>query len=118
MPFAKCPNCGETFHLSVGDVKAWYAEMFPGHIVGDVVPARCFGCWRTLQQYDIVKVVRPLEGNPTVQIGDTGAVVEILTAPNGDVGYMVENVRPDGGTRWLETFTRDDLKFVVNPKTP
>ena len=76
----------------------------------------------SLTQYSsvcVVKLLYPLEEyndwrinqrNP--QIGDSGAIVEILNAPNLPDKYVVEAVNPDGTTRWLSDFDADELEAV------
>src|SRR3974390_1969570 len=100
MPYAKCPVCGAEFHLLVRtDIAEWYRDRWPGLKVGDVVPAECIGCWTELREHHVVSVrQRPqaLPASSPVQVGERGAVVSVLTAPDGSNAYMVECVRPDG----------------------
>ena len=117
MPYAKCPVCGAEFHVSVrADLGEWYRERWPGLSIGDVVPAECFGCWTELREHHVVLVRRRPEGLPSsspVKLGERGAVVSVLSAPDGSRAYMVECVRPDGSTAWLETFGRRDLSYDI-----
>jgi hypothetical protein len=76
-----------------------------------------------LRQYELVRVVRLLrppehyngwgvnERAPTV--GDTGWLIEILEAPDGDVAYVVECSGPDGDTIWLDDLLAEELEPVV-----
>lgn len=45
MPFGKCPSCGQSFHLNVADVEAWYRERWPSVPIGAEVAEECAGCW-------------------------------------------------------------------------
>jgi hypothetical protein len=54
-----------------------------------------------------------LPSSSTVQVGERGAVVSVLTAADKPKAYMVECVRPDGSTAWLETFARTDLSYDI-----
>jgi len=117
MPYAKCPVCGAEFHLLVRtDIGEWYRQRWPGLNVGDVVPAECPGCWTELCEHHVVSVrqrPRALAASSPVQIGERGAVVSVLTASDGSTAYMVECVRPDGTTAWLENFGRRDLSYDI-----
>ena len=98
------------------DVAAWYRERWPGLKVGDLVPAECPGCWTELREHHVVLVRRRPESLPpssAVQVGERGAVVSVLTAADKPKAYMVECVRPDGSTAWLETFARADLSYDI-----
>ncbi len=47
------------------------------------------------------------------QIGDTGAIVEILHAPNLPIHYVVECVNIDTGDAiWLSEFEADEIEAV------
>ncbi len=75
------------------------------------------------QQYSVIRVKRLL--HPEIdrdgwkinqrqpQIGDTGAVVEILQAPNLPLHYIVECVNMDNGDAiWLSEFEADEIEAI------
>jgi hypothetical protein len=76
----------------------------------------------SLKQYGIVRVVQLLHPLNTYdswrinkripQVGDTGAIVEILQAPNLPDKYVVEAVMPDGVPLWLCDFDADEIAAV------
>ena len=47
------------------------------------------------------------------RVGDTGTVV--ATLPAGE-GFEVESVDENGATRWLATFTAEELELIHRPK--
>jgi hypothetical protein len=82
--------------------------------------------WRTrarpLHEYDVVRVVRIKDSahqhTPTSEyerpprVGDAATIVSIL----GEDGLaLVENVAPDGGSGWLDTFDHEELEVVECP---
>lgn len=46
------------------------------------------------------------------QVGDTGAVVDILTAEMRPSKYVVESVASNGDTVWLAEFFAEELEVV------
>lgn len=108
MPYAKCPNCGDSFHLRVTEnVEDWNAK-FPQSSDG-IRYIECFYCWKELEEYDCVEVLRnadpELEG---VLVGDKGAVVLKHSANE----FEVECVNPDGSTKWLHAMPRKNIKYL------
>jgi hypothetical protein len=74
----------------------------------------------TIREYDVVRVASldgmlcdpedVLERAP--RVGDTAAVLMLLTAPDGDDGYLLECVAAGGYTRWLAIFPRESLERI------
>jgi hypothetical protein len=101
MSYAKCPVCSAEFHLLVTGVGEWYRQRWPGLKIGEIVPEECPGCWTELREYHVVSVRRRPQSLPEsspVQIGERGAVVSVLTAPDGSKAYMVARVAYDSQT--------------------
>ena len=46
------------------------------------------------------------------QIGDTGFLIDILTASDGATNYVVESSQPDGMTIRLADFTSEELESL------
>jgi hypothetical protein len=46
------------------------------------------------------------------QVGDSGAVVEVLSIPGEPELYVVECVDGAGRTVWLEEFTADEIERI------
>ena len=44
------------------------------------------------------------------RIGDTGAILEVLTTPGSLNKYVVENVNSDGTTIWLSDFFAEEIE--------
>ena len=44
MPFCQCPKCKAVFTVQVPDVKAWYAEKWPGYSTSELAPETCPAC--------------------------------------------------------------------------
>ncbi|MCG8485343.1 MAG: DUF4926 domain-containing protein [Clostridia bacterium] len=113
MPYSKCPNCNQQFHLQVRkDIEKWYKEHAPDKNVGDEVNLICYGCWKDLKEYEIVRVLKKPMNGCNVQIGDIGTVLMVLDNSK-EISYEVECVLPDGSTKWVETFKRNQLKYDI-----
>lgn len=77
-----------------------------------------------IREYDMVRVLS-LEGcrgcaglsARVPAIGDTGAVVSILSADGAPDLYLVECVQPDATTAWLASFPRHALERIAGPET-
>ncbi len=75
-----------------------------------------------LKLYDMVRVVkmcRPIEdyegwggSKRSPQVGDKGAFIELLQAPNLPDHYVVESVTPDGDTLWISEFLIDEIEPI------
>jgi shikimate kinase len=46
MPWCKCPDCDQTQHVNVPDVKEWLAKRHPDYNPGDLVPEYCYDCFK------------------------------------------------------------------------
>lgn len=46
------------------------------------------------------------------QVGDTGTLIDVLTAPGLPDKYIVESVTPDGATTWHAAFYAEELEFI------
>jgi hypothetical protein len=111
MPYSKCPNCNQLFHLTITkDLDQWYRKYAPDTKVGDEVAIQFFGCWKELKEYDVVRVISPPDANSAAKKDDISTVVMVLQSPDEKV-YEVECVLPDGTTKWLETFKRNQLRY-------
>jgi hypothetical protein len=111
MPYSKCPICSQLFHLTITkDLDQWYRKHAPDKKIGDEVSIQCFGCWKELKEYDVVRVISEPDTVSAAKIGDIGAVVMVHDNSN-EKAYEVECVLPDGTTKWLETFKRIQLRY-------
>ncbi|ARU28774.1 DUF4926 domain-containing protein [Cellvibrio sp. PSBB006] len=109
MPYAKCPNCGDSFHLRVTEnLDEWNAQ-FPQSSDG-IRYIECFYCWKEFEEFDVVEVLRnsepELEG---VSLGDVGAIV----LKHSENEFEVECVNSDGTTKWLNVLPRKNIKYVA-----
>ena len=112
MPYSRCPTCEALFHLQItGDPAEWYKDHAPDKQVGDDVELQCFECWKELEEYDVVKVLTSIKGG-NIEKNDIGTVVMVLGEKNNRA-YEVECVLPDGSTKWIDTFRRNELKFEL-----
>jgi hypothetical protein len=80
-----CPLCGQTSHFSVGDVKEWYEQNYPGIPFGSLVPAKCFYCWQDLKLGDSVVIRNGFVEQIKQKVGETGAITDVLTAEHGSL---------------------------------
>lgn len=111
MPYATCPTCGDSFHLLVTkDIEKWnnehpYSEDGKRYI-------ECFGCWKELREYDVVKVWKvPEQYKNEIIEGDTGAVILLLES-NGTQAYEIECANEDGSTKWQFALERKYVKYL------
>lgn len=111
MPFATCPNCKEIFHLNVReDLEKWDTH-FP-YSPDKIRYSECFGCWKKLEEYDVVKVLAvPESKEDYISIGDIGTIVFVYS----DDTFEVECVIKDGSTKWLAKFPRRFIKYIHLP---
>ena len=113
MPNSKCQVCGDSFHLLVReDLEAWHSSR--GIRIGEEANERCFGCWRELREYDVVEVIEKPEDIAGVIVGDLGTVVMVHELNGSAVAYEVECVLPDGSSKWLGTFKRPHLRYIID----
>ncbi len=105
MPYSKCPVCGAIAHLSVGDVRQWYADYYPGLPVGELVPGKCFYCWPELQPEMRVVVRQALGGDAQTPTGAYGVLLRLLSSPEHGNIYLV---RLDSGVE--RYFIRAELR--------
>ena len=113
MPYSSCPVCGDRFHLLVREgLKDWHTSR--GIRIGEEASELCFGCWRDLQEYDVVEVISTPSDVTGVDAGELGAVV-MIHERNGAAGaYEVECVLPDGRSKWLGSFKRQHLRYRID----
>lgn len=108
MPYLTCPTCKSTYHVAVRGSPDEWNERFPQDSDG-IRYADCYGCWKSLQDFDVVEVWNvPEEYADTIDKGDRGAVVHKFD----DESFEIECVNDDGTTRWLCTLKRDNLWYV------
>ena len=112
MSFVTCPNCREEFHLIVQEnLEEWNAR-FPVS-TDNVRYSECFGCWKKLEEYDVVKVLAVPESKENcISIGDEGTIVYVYSVD----AFEVECVLKDGSTKWLAEFPRNFIKYIVAAK--
>ena len=75
----------------------------------------CFGCFKSIKEYDVVEVIAQ---NPEVSeaaVGHSGAVLMVFNSPDGETAYEVESVNNDGTTKWVGTFRRSHIKWRQSP---
>ncbi len=75
------------------------------------------------QQYELVRVRKLLRlaeeydgwqvNRRAPEVGDTGCVVDILSAVGLPDMYVVESVEPDGMTVWLGDFSSDEIETIA-----
>ena len=91
MPFAQCPNCGQSFHLHIKSVPVWpEKEML------------CPGCWIDPQVGHQVYFIRekPIKFDPE----DLGVVIEKITGAELETGFNIQF-----GDGRIELLTRDKI---------
>ncbi|MBU2983981.1 DUF4926 domain-containing protein [Saccharophagus degradans] len=107
MPYTKCSQCGEEFHLRItsdDSLKDLKGKEESGRV-------HCIGCFKSIKEYDVVKVIKLNKNVPEAKVGDIGAVVMVY----GNQEFEVECVLKNGYTKWLGTFTKSQLKWVQPP---
>lgn len=93
MPFAKCPNCGQSFHLHIKDTPVWPDEP---HQDKEML---CPGCWLDVRVGDQVYLIseKPL----------------IFHADN--LGLVLEKIGPDALTFRIQ-FGEDRTELLPRDK--
>ncbi len=72
----------------------------------------CLGCFKSLKEYDVVKAISKNTNVPEAQVGELGTIV---LAHDDGRDFEVECVLDNGETKWLGTFSREQLKWVQSP---
>lgn len=85
MTYGMCPTCGQTYHMSVGDVEAWYRERYPHLPVSSLVPGACFFCWPQLSKGDGVVIRKSVVARSEAQVGEFGVIESILSSDDGSL---------------------------------
>ena len=89
MPYGMCPICGETLHISVGDVKEWHSQYYPDVPVGSLVPAKCFFCWQELKAGDSVVIRKAFVDQTNAHVGELGDIRDILTSKGDGSLFLI-----------------------------
>ena len=108
MAYTTCSQCGETFHLRITSEEA-INKLRQKEKNNEVL---CLGCFKSLNELDVVQVIAENPNVPSAEIGDKGAVLCILNSKNGSKAYEVECVLQDGSNKWEGTFERQQLKWL------
>lgn len=111
MAYTKCSRCGDTFHLRLTSEQA-LNELHEKEKEHEVL---CFGCFRTIKEFDVVQVIVINPQVPEAKAGDKGAVVMVHGGGDGKSGYEVECVLPNGTSKWQGGFKREQLKWLQSP---
>jgi hypothetical protein len=82
-----CPLCGSLTHLSVGDVSEWYKEYHPTLAFGELVPAVCYFCFKTLKEGEEVFVRDDALRRKEIA-GLRGNIKKIVDEGNGALFYV------------------------------
>jgi len=86
MPYAMCPICGSTMHLSVLDHAAWYKERHPDAPFGALVPEPCPYCFFDLAVGDTVITRKLINDNVAFDPDQRGEIRAIYT--NAEFGNL------------------------------
>lgn len=105
MAYTKCSRCGEQFHLRITSADA-LESLKSKESRGEVL---CIGCFRVIEELDVVEIIGTNANVPEAVVGDVGAVVMVYTEP---CGFEVECVLENGDTKWLGPFTREQIKWI------
>lgn len=108
MAYTKCSRCGEEFHLRITSDDS-LRELKLKELKNEVL---CLGCFKSIKEYDVVRVISENPNVPEAKVGDLGSVV--LVHNNGEA-FEVECVLENGHTKWLGVFTKEQVKWVQSP---
>ncbi len=109
MAYTKCSRCGEQFYLRITSTDA-LALLKSEEDSGDVL---CIGCFKSIKELDVVKIISANLNVPEAQVGDIGAVVMVHSPANP---FEVECVLENGDAKWLGPFTREQVKWLQSPR--
>ncbi|MEN3158682.1 DUF4926 domain-containing protein [Alkalimonas sp. NCh-2] len=108
MAYTKCSRCGEEFHLRIASDDSLKELRFKEQR-NEVL---CLGCFKSIKEYDVVKVISENSSVPEARVGDLGAVVLV----HGDgAAFEVECVLDNGSTKWIGTFKKGQVKWLQSP---
>ena len=105
MASTNCSRCGESFHLRISSEEN-LQKLKLKEKKNEVL---CLGCFKTLKLYNTVKVIGENSSVPKAKPGDEGAIVLVHENMNE---FEVESVKTTGETKWLGTFSREQLKWL------
>jgi hypothetical protein len=108
MAYTKCSRCGEEFHLRLTSNDS-LQDLRKKEKRNDVL---CLGCFKSIKEYDVVKVISENARVPEARVGDIGAVVLVH---DDDCTFEVESVLDNGETKWIGTFSKEQLKWIQSP---
>lgn len=111
MAYTKCSRCGDEFHLRITSDDS-INELRRKEQRSEVL---CLACFKSLKEYDVVKVISENPGVPEARVGDIGAIV---LAHNDGMAFEIECVLENGETKWLGTFKEEQIKWVQTPSRP
>lgn len=110
MAYTKCSRCGEEFHLRI-ILDESLKELRFKEQRSDVL---CLGCFKSIKEYDVVKVISGNSDVPEARIGDIGVVVLVH---EGGRAFEVECVLEGGHAKWLGAFKKEQIKWVQSPSS-
>ena len=108
MAYTKCSQRDEKFHLRITSTDA-LESLKSKEDNGEVL---CNGCFRNIEELDVVQIISTNANVPEAEVGDVGAVVMVHTNTNG---FEIECVLENGDTKWLRPFTREQVKWLQSP---
>jgi hypothetical protein len=77
-------------HFSVGDVKWWYDQYYPGIPIGSLVPGKCFFCWQELKLGDAVVIRKVFADHTNLHSDERGIITDILTSKGHGSLFLVQ----------------------------
>ena len=113
MPFARCPVCNDSFHLSVrGDLREWEREHVRERGADGTPLLKCIRCWVELRRgHQVTLRALSAERMGSLSAGQQGVV------ESGEAGMGEEIAVRFGET--LARFKREELFYVVGqPSVP
>ena len=108
MAITSCSRCGEQFQLRVTASES-LEKLKQLELDGK---ALCLGCFRTIQEYDVVKIITGNSDQPEIEVGDIGAILLVF---NDGEAFEVECVLENGQNKWQATLTRSQIKWIQTP---
>ncbi|WP_230970031.1 hypothetical protein [Nitrogeniibacter aestuarii] len=76
----------------------------------------CFGCFKSIEELDVVQVVSCNSDVPQAAVGEVGAVLMVHTVAGEPAGYEIECVLPDGTSKWQGVFMREQIKWLPSSR--
>jgi hypothetical protein len=108
MAITSCSRCGEQLQLRIAANES-LEKLKQLELDSNVL---CLGCFRAIQEYDVVKIIIGITDQPDIEVGDTGVILLVF---NDGEAFEVECVLENGQNKWQATLIQSQIKWIQTP---